>query len=99
MTSPSSSLGDTVRRWINGYRTAQISRLLLVIAAVVFAGGLYLSIDTVNLHWHEIRWPPFVTLILLAGPATLALNTVETLAAVALFETNAADATRRCDMH
>ena len=78
MPPPSSRLTDTVGQWVHRCRTPRVVRLLLVIVSIVFAGGIYLSINAVDLRWREFCWPLLVALVLFAGPATLTLNTVET---------------------
>jgi len=59
-------------------RSAALRRWALVAAALIFAGGLYYSIDRIEFSIADIHWQPLLWLVIAGIPATVILNTMMT---------------------
>ena len=60
--------------------------IALVVAAVVFVGGVVVSLDALDLRIADVVWWPLVVVLVLGTPATIAVNAAELRAMGACLE-------------
>ncbi|RUW52578.1 hypothetical protein EOA32_12360 [Mesorhizobium sp. M1A.F.Ca.ET.072.01.1.1] len=82
-------LGDQVFNWGHSHR-ASIRNLGLIVAISIFAGGLLLAIQSMPGLFERLNAIPFVFLVMVAVPATAALNALELQIMAAMAKKNMA---------